>query len=367
MSERLELSGIRDAAMQPPAGSAAGYEQMLLGQFQQAAQDEENLRRAAVRAATQRALDRSGWYNVGQMLIPQDAGELALSAAMGPGLGRGMRAALAALGGMTTAPAEAEGGMLPRSWFESLLRSRIPAARQEGERALDALTRAERGVNIDAMRWAKPDEQNTMFRALAPETWQHGWLPFGNNRWMGMADPQRPVDSTNFNATVDRVRQTGRGETSLTENLVYDPVYFEAADRALNLGTRGRFTRFDPNMEGGYYSPGGDIVLGTRPLDELTPYDVLRHEMQHSTIDRAGVSYGGNNVEDAWQYNPSLRNEYLYEMFDNPQNAANQMYLADPGEWLARLAERTNRPGAQIGDANVLFDPNVTWPDFRIR
>jgi hypothetical protein len=358
----LDLAAIREGAMNPPAGTARQYEDMFARQLEQAAADERRLRREGMEAAMQRALDRSGLYNVGSMMIPQDAGEVALGLAMTPGIGMGLRTALAGLGGMTTQIGDAEGAMVPRSWFENLLRSRLPAARQEGQRGLDTLSDASRGINIDAIRFASGEDQNRIFQELASDTWGHGWLPFGNDRWLGAMSPGRELDFTNLDAAwtlPGRVR-------SRTENLVYDPVYHEAADRALNVGHRGRHTVLEPNVDGGWYdmNNSGDLVVGRL---NSNPRDTFWHELQHSAIDRAGLHSVGNTVDNAWSVNPNLREEYIRRSSLDPLSAAENMYYADPGEWLARLNERLYQPNAVVGDHRLLADPFARWPDFRIR
>lgn len=400
MSESLQLPGIRAGAMNPPAGAARGYEDMLMGEFEQAAADERRLRREGMEAAMQRALDRSGIYNVGKFLIPQDLGELALGAAMGPGLGRGMRTALAALGGMTTQPSEAEGAFLPREMFRHLRGHPAAAARRESDRGMTALDDAIRASRrSDAWLATRgPDDLNAAFPDLLEAGAPYGVIPTEGG-WRALLDPTRPSHLHPRMREISEDVLNFASEIPIPQSRVYfDPWYASAVQGGSDPLVRVQAGR--PSGSGAYSHADDSITVSARtPFDEQRR--VMDHELQHRVqrIDPNRSLIGGSPDWTA-RRNPDLWNEYLARhtapssgpegwasVSGGPEqaqySAARHMYENNFGEWEARLAEDVQRQVRNVGQMPQLqgFNPFSTGlveniirdsgmgaaPDFRIR
>jgi hypothetical protein len=396
VSERLGLEGIRAGAMNPQAGGAAGYEQMLMAQFEQANRDEQELQRQARAAQMQGALDRSGIYNVGRFMIPQDLGELALGAAMGPGLGKGMRTALAALGGLTTAPAEAEGAFLPRYMFQHLRGHPAAAARREADRGMTALDEVARASGHSDTWFATrgPDELNAAFPDMLEAGAPFGAIP-SEGGWRALLDPVRPTRvMPRMGELADDALNFGQELTSPQSRVYFDPWYDSAVQ-----GGSDPLVRMMPDWRpgAGSYSHQDDNIRIAATTQPSYMRNVLDHELQHRVQrNDPNRSLVGASVRYTSQRNPDLWDEYLQRYSQpepapswthtgttpEPEQAARQaMYMNNFGEWEARLAEdiqRQSRNAAQsvpgMNPFNTGFVSQIIrdsamepMPDFRIR
>lgn len=402
MSERLSLAGIREGAMSPPAGSAAGAEDFLWNQLLRAREDERQAELAPLREASNRALHRSGWYNVGSMLMPQDAGDVALSAAMGPGLGRLSRVALAALGGMTTQVGDAEGAFLPQDWFRRMLTSTSRATREEGARGVQAINDASRALEREGLpgRRGNPalsdEEYNALFPRMLDISSNYGVLP----QERGLSALLTPGRDRNYQGLLDDWRAVrGSGQVSHVDRnwLVADP-WLEAARPPPGLSREGRVSLYpDLPSLGSYHPNDGSIRLNAdQSAEDLL--GVFDHETQHWIQSRNPARARVGSSPSAVQAgNPELYQEY-YDRLLNPPNAAvpgwssvgggldpynagvsarHQLYENNFGEWEARLAQAIGQRQASLGhDMSAIegliggldeFLPSNAWPDFRVR
>ena len=401
MSDRLSLAGIREEAMNPPAGGARGAEDYLWNQLLQAREAERQAELAPLREASNRALHRSGWYNVGSMMIPHDAGDVALTAAMGPGLGRLSRAGLAALGGLTTQPGDAEGAFLPREWFQRMLGSSSRVARQEGERGMQAIREARRELQQTGLPTQlslhSDEEMNRLFPQMLDVTAPYGVIPT-ETRLSALMTPDR---ERNLEPLLSHWNDF-RGTTPPVEvqrhrnNLVIDP-WLEDAAPMPRLPREGQVVLQAESPYYGYFNPNdGHIGLTMdRPLDEIV--GTLDHELQHWVqANSQGRYLRGANPADVRQQVPADVWDEYFQAAAGPsappswtqvgggldpagaeRAAQHQLYRNNFGEWEARLAAeiarmQLNSPdnlsavrGLHLGLESFL--PYNSTPDFRVR
>lgn len=393
MNERLSLAGIREGAMNPPAGGAAGAEDFLWNQLLQAREDERQAELAPLREASNRALHRSGWYNVGSMLMPQDAGDVALSMAMGPGLGRLSRVALAALGGLTTMPGEAEGALLP---WDRLRRAVSLTGREggplawEGERAARGLERASdatarlRGADAAPIRFPaqySADEVNRAFDSVAQPIFNEtGWLPFPNMErgtydWLyGLSGTDRHRWPTGNILAGFRVGQPARelGE-ELTDRTLFAAVP-ELQRTRLMYGPENQ-TWNAAHVPGTGGAETDLIIMANRGAGTgAAMNESLGHETQH-VMQRLFGRMGGTSPARVAEQNPDLYERYfggLAAMYPNEpvqqleQLTRSGMYRRVPGEWEATVGGAlSGRPGANSMLLHELS--NGIMPDFALR
>lgn len=392
MSESLSLARIREGAMNPPAGTARQYEDMLWRQLEEANAAEARMRREAREAAMQRALDRSGIYNVGSMMLPQDLGDAAIGAAMMPGpMGWGARAVLAGLGGMTTQPSDAEGMFLPRGMVQRLLGSANPQARRLGEEGLHALDDA--AGTAGGRGWQRPltDEQrNERFMDALYDTSAFNVLPTE----AGLAWALPPTRPQSYGGLFDAAQNLGPlpGARHLRRSLVDDPMLEAALPPSSRLNA-GVVAMRPPagNLLGSYNPESGLTTIHAGTPANMR--DTFAHEMQHWIQHETPGRYArGTNERQVGSVNPNIWGEYLARVqapepssswtsvpggvtFGSAErDAARQMYQNNFGEWEARLAGLYNRLGGATPEGiNPLgfvlddFVPHNAAPDFRIR
>lgn len=366
MSGQLSLSGIREGAMNPPADGAAGYEQMLWDSLLQENQRERDAYMQSLRDTADRAMRRSGWYNVGSMMMPQDAGDVALSAAMGPGLGRLSRAGLAALGGMTTQPGEAEGSLLTRAW-RMLNSGATASARQadevarhlaEGPRVRDAVVDPTVQHYLDNMRNVLAPQRELGENAAGRQLRMYEdpiQAARGSQRpdWMFALNPQRELLRPE---AFERIALAEAGQTS-TARLpdMVDPrltrMYPEFEDITMRFendpaAANGWFNAGDAGWAGtwGGYGRQPELALNanTAPSWGRAQHrDVAAEELQHAAQwadNRIGPSVPNlprdwsalfPEEQQAWQqFSPS----------HNSDAGFNRFYRAYPIEWEGGLA-----------------------------
>lgn len=376
---------IREGAMNPPAGAAAGYEDMLWNQMLGASQQEEQRYLQSLRDTSNRAIDRSGWYNVGSMLMPHDVGDVALSAAMGPGLGRGMRTALAALGGLTTQVGDAEAGLFTLPQWMRAARAGISASAgrnqiEERMASLEPALRNMRGADAGPLRnpgQYSGDEINRAFENVSVPTFtDYGWLP--------MPDPQRNFTDMLGAATGNRftwptgnimsgfrVGQAARPlESELTDELLYAAA---PGMRDVRLSYGGLPAGLEAAYLGRMNDQPGSIFM--RPgQSSPTMAETLYHETQHGLQDLTGRARGGTSRTVA-ENNPDMYERY----FSNhaglgfgptaiEQATRAEMYNRLPGEWEARLGGKlsANRQ-SQLDGMTMEELLGESMPDFNLR
>lgn len=365
MNERLSLAGIREGAMNPPAGGAAGAEDFLWNQLLQAREDERQAELAPLREASNRALHRSGWYNVGSMLMPQDAGDVALSMAMGPGLGRAARGTLAALGGLTTQVGDAEGSVLTRAWralnpgaMAGRQRAEIEQHLAEGLRVRDAVVDPTVQHYLDNMR-----------NVLAParEMGEDGAgrqlrmyedpiaAARGETRpdWMLALNPQREL----FNEeALGRLRAAAAGtphEMRLPDALADRrtlAMYPELEDMRLifDQNPHGAAGHFSPPDAGWLGAPGGsgqgaEIALNgahipawDRGLQRAVIGEELQHAMQWAD-NRIGATVP--DLQAQWQAMPDWQRQPWEDFYPSREPRGSvRHYRGYPIEWEGGLA-----------------------------
>lgn len=351
----------------------------------------------SARAGAMRGIEegtrRAAWPRVAGMLMPQDAGDVALSMAMGPGLGRGMRFALAGLGGMTTQPTEAEANFLPRFMVQRLLGSANPEVRRMGQEGMDALAAAERNPAARQFAGSHMTDQrrNDMFPDVLYGTSEHNVLPTEAGLAWALP-PERRMEYWGLLDAGDLANNTGQARRYRRDALVNDPA-LKAALPPSSL-PNANIIAVGPRQgnEYGSYNPLSGLVRVNAGLS-ADMRDTFSHELQHRIqFDTPGRYARGTNPTQVGTVNSNLWDEYLQSV-QNPdvvngwttapagltpaqdiRAAGMQMYQRNFGEWEARLAGLHNRYGAGAPlDINSLgytldeFLPNNPWPDFRVR
>jgi hypothetical protein len=389
VSGQLSLAGIRSGAMEPPAGGAADYEQMLMAQFEQAARDERALRMQPLQDALARVVDRSGALNVGSMMLPQDAGEAALGAAMVPGpMGLGLRTALAALGGLTTAPGDAEGALLVRA--RRALESGVMG--RHGTRELEEMTtRYPRVADVqEPTVQAYLNQMRNVLETPGPQmrVFEDPIDFLQGNRepeWMLALNPQRDSLTPFGHRTMSESRFWAPGDefNTMVGNVLADNrimrMYPGLEDVAVRFeGDRGNVLgSYMPNATGWSGEPSRISLYGHHVMDSANyRRGTWAEELQHTIQDLDGR--GATNAD--WE--TILRTAAPEEVVamtqrfgDSPQSPlTHRMYRAQPHEWegglVAQRAMSRQALPSRFADIEYqgpeaywnLFEPNFWSP-----